>query len=900
MARQSNLQEYKRKRDFNKTPEPEGKVQSSPEGHLFIIQKHAATRLHYDFRIEMNGTLKSWAVPKGPSLDPADKRLAVHVEDHPIEYGSFEGLIPKGEYGGGTVMLWDRGWWEPIGDAEKGYEKGHFKFRLHGEKLQGAWALVQLHGERSEEGKNWLLVKEKDETARPASEYDITAELTASVKTSRSMEEIAKAQDKVWTDAGEVKGKEAEEKLKNQKQPKITRKRAAKAEKKSEETKPAINPAALHGARKGTQPEFIQPELATLVKEVPEGANWLHEVKFDGYRLLAIVKSGTVRLVTRNNNDWTARFAPIARAVEGMGIDEAIFDGEIVVLNEKGISDFQKLQNNVKSGAKHPLHYFIFDMPWFGGYDLTACTLVERKALLRQVLQSAPDSIRISEHIEGGGDIVFENATKLNLEGIVSKRMDSTYEQRRSKAWLKIKCNQRQEFIIVGYTDPSGSRTHFGALLLGYYDEHMRLIYCGRVGTGFSDQTLTQVHKRLKPLEEKQPPVVNAPRGAEARGVHWLRPEVLCEVTFSEWTGDGQLRHPSFQGLREDKVPEQVQLEVQQITPSDEEVTEKIEQASTAQAQDIPMGNEREEPPPRKSTPRKRGKKEDDPVVGGVRISNPDRIIYPGQGVTKLALAQYYDAVADLILPYIIKRPISVVRCPQGVGEKCFYQRHVGETLPEPIRGVPIMTSEGEKSYIVIDDKKGLMSLIQFGVLEIHPWGCLEDDVEHPDYIVFDLDPAPDVAWDRMVAAALDLRRRLREAGLESYVKTSGGKGLHIVVPFERGPSWDEAKEFSRVIASAMVHDHPNDFIATMSKARRTGKIFIDFFRNSRTATSVAPYSTRARAGAPVSLPISWEDLKKGIAPDQFNIENAAQRLAKQKKDPWKDFFAHDQSLPEK
>lgn len=881
MAKSSDLAAYKKKRNFSKTPEPEGEVHPSGSRLLFIIQKHDATRLHYDLRLELNGTLKSWAVPKGPSLDPAEKRLAVHVEDHPIEYGSFEGIIPKGEYGGGTVMLWDRGWWESIGDSSATYEKGHLKFRLHGEKLNGAWALVQMRGKSNEDGKNWLLIKEKDDAVRPHSEYDITADLHRSVKTGRTMDEIANAQDRVWTDAGEVAGEEVEEKLK--------KKPSSRRQKPAPQPTRTIDPSALAGAVKAEQPEFIPPQLATLAREVPQGDNFIHEVKFDGYRILAVYKNGAARLMSRNGLDWTAKLKSVARALESLPVEQAIIDGEVVVLNEEGISQFQLLQNLMRLGEKHPLYYYAFDLPHCAGHNLTRVPLLERKNLLQQVIQTANNpALRYSEHIAGSGDVVLQNACRLRLEGIVSKRADSPYEQRRSKSWLKVKCNERQEFIIVAWSDPSGSRSHFGSLLLGYHDADMNLVYCGRVGTGFNEKSLKSIFDQLRPLERSTAPVKNPPRGADARGVHWVEPKLICEVEFTEWTTDNQLRHPSFQGMREDKKPEQVKRETEQAVDdsSREETVATPEEKS-------PPKEEIAKPKTKSNSSRKTPEE----TVGGVRISNPGKVLYPEQGMTKIQLARYYESIAKWILPYVTGRPISLVRCPEGVGHKCFYQRHVNDTLPDTVRGVKIRTDEGVKDYIVIDEAKGLLGLVQLGVLEIHPWGCREDDIEHPDWMVMDLDPAPDVEWKRVIDGAMLVREKLESRGLNSFAKTTGGKGIHVVVPLMPRLTWDELKEYSRELAEEVVRENPGDFLATMSKAKRTGKIFVDYLRNGRTATSIAAYSTRARPGAPVSTPLSWEELRKGARPDAFTIETVPARMKKLKKDPWEKFRADPQEI---
>ncbi|MCX5771817.1 MAG: DNA ligase D [Candidatus Hydrogenedentes bacterium] len=852
----AKLEAYKKKRDFRKTPEPEPAAKETATGRLFVIQKHDARRLHYDFRLELDGVLLSWAVPKGPSYDPGEKRLAVQVEDHPLDYASFEGIIPEGEYGGGTVMLWDRGQWEPVGDPQKDYKKGKLKFRLHGEKLQGGWTLVRMHGDGE---KNWLLVKEKDEAARPESEFDITEAKTQSVSTGRSMDEIAEQRDRVWTDAGEVKGE-----------------KTPKAKKVKPKPRRDIDPSSVPKAKKAAQPEEFFPQLATLVKDIPGGDQWLHEIKYDGYRLLCMFSGGDVRLVTRRGNDWTDKFGPVEEAARKLDVDEGILDGELVVLKRDGTTDFQALQNFVKEGVKATLFYYAFDVPWFGGYDLTRSPLIERKKLLHTILEahlSSSFAIRYSDHIQGDGPLVFQNACEHGLEGLVSKRADSTYEQKRSHHWVKVKCIRRQEFVVVGYTDPGGARANFGALVLGVYDKD-KLTYCGRVGTGFTDKTLKSIYKQLSEREQEKTSFDVPPKGAEARGVHWVKPELVAEVEFSGWTSDNYLRHPSFKGIREDKEPREITRE-----------------------EPVPFEEVEEQP-----TSRRKSAHEEHVRIAGVTLSNPDRVVYPEQGISKRGLAEYYEEVADWILPHIVGRPMMLVRCPKGRHKNCFYQKHINETLPEPIRGIEVMEKGGPTIYIAIDDLAGLIALVQFGALELHPWGSNEKKIEQPDRITFDLDPGPDVPWDAVVTAAHLVRDRLEEAGLRSFVKTTGGKGLHVVAPLKPsrargGADWDEVKSFTKAIADGIVREDRSRYIATMSKAKRAGKIFVDYLRNSRGATAVAAYSTRARQGAPVATPLRWDELTPDMRPDKYTIQNLPQRLKTLKSDPWDDFFEIRQSL---
>jgi bifunctional non-homologous end joining protein LigD len=817
------LDEYHRKRNFRVTAEPRGKVKRKrAEGGMYVIQKHAASRLHYDFRLELDGTLKSWAVPKGPSLDPSQKRLAVHVEDHPIQYGSFEGTIPKGEYGGGTVMLWDKGRWEPMGDPRSDYRKGKLKFRLRGKRLTGGWTLVQMHGPRSEEGKNWLLIKDRfGGNGRPRPAREPTTTELRSVQSGRSMEEIARKSKRVWHSNREE-----------------------------------IDPSTIDGARRAKMPMSLRPQLATLVKEIPSNPGWLHEIKFDGYRIISFIQSGKLKLVSRNQLDWTRKLPTIVEALKNVPVESAILDGEVVVLNEKGVSDFQSMQQAFKKGS-NAFVYFLFDLLYLNGYDLTLVSLIERKKYLASLLSDSESSkLKYSDHIEGSGTAFYKNACRMALEGVVSKKMDSPYVPRRSREWAKVKCSRRQEFVIAGYSAPGGSRSHFGSLILGY-NENGSLKYAGRVGTGFTETSLSDLSRRLSTLRRAKPPF-NAPLPRQERkNVQWVEPKLVAEVEFTEWTDEGSLRHPSFKGLREDKPPTSVRKEVPLV--------------------------------------QKKSSK-----VAGVQLTHPDKVFYPEQGITKRELAEYYEAAAPWILPYLKRRPLSVVRCPEGHQKECFYQKHPGATFGEAIHEIPVKEKGSRKTekYLGVADEKGLITLIQMGVLEIHPWGSREENLERPDTMIFDLDPDPDVEWIRVVQTAFLLREKLNALKLTSFLKTSGGKGLHIVVPLVPKADWNGIRTFSQALAQALVAESPKEFVATMSKAKRHGKIFIDYFRNTRGATNVAPYSTRARKGAPVSAPIAWEELTPNLSPQQFNVGNMKERWREiEKKDPWRHYFSIKQSI---
>jgi bifunctional non-homologous end joining protein LigD len=845
------LKDYQRKRDFSRTREPRGEsvVVAPGAGRLYVVQKHAATRLHYDLRLELDGVLKSWAIPRGPSLDPSKKRLAVQVEDHPLEYGGFEGIIPEGEYGGGTVMLWDRGTWEPEGEAEKELAAGKIAFTLHGRKLRGSWALAQMKDRDGNPTKNWLLIKHKDAAAVPESKYRVVEAQPLSVSTDRSLEEIAAA----------------------------ARGRALPPPDGGDRE---FDPARLTNARRVRQPQAVKPQLATLVEEPPAGEGWLHEVKLDGYRILAVLTAGRITLLTRHGRDWTGKFPAVAEALQALPVRQAIVDGEIVVLRPDGTSDFQALQDLLQQGGRpgNPL-YYLFDLPHCNGFDLTGAPLLERKNLLQFLLARMGqgwETIRFSDHVVGRGAEVFRQACSLAAEGIVSKLAAGTYEQKRSRIWLKTKCRSRQELVIGGWTEPGGARPGFGALLLGYYDRG-ELVYAGRVGSGFSERTLGQLSAMLHRIEADNPPFRQPPAGADARGVHWVRPELVAEVEFREWTRENILRQASFLALRQDKFPREIVREALAVSP------DRANPSRPALPPSFPG----------------RTRAGAAAVVAGVRVSHPDKILYPEQGVTKRALAEFYAAIADFILPHVRRRPLTLLRCPDGRQGECFYQKHLGEAVPDILRTIPITDKEGTLEYIVMDDIRGLISLVQLGVLEIHPWGSREDDLERPDILTFDLDPGPDLGWPEVIEGARFLRRRLAELGLACFIKTSGGKGLHLVVPLEPGAGWAAAKAFARAVAVDAARCRPDRFTAEMAKAKRGGRIFIDYLRNDRGATTVAAYSTRAAAGAPVSTPIRWDELDRTVTPDRYRIDNLPKRLAALKEDPWHDFFQVRQRLPE-
>jgi bifunctional non-homologous end joining protein LigD len=914
------LEEYKRKRNFRATPEPKGKVKKT-KGKSFVIQKHAATRLHYDFRLELDGVLKSWAVPKGPSLDPGEKRLAVHVEDHPIDYGDFEGIIPKGQYGAGTVLLWDRGTWTPEGDPKAGYKKGHLKFQLDGEKLHGGWNLVRFGGRQAEEdGDNWLLIKIDDEAAQPGSGDAIVRERPESVATGRTLEEIAADPDRVWQsdrpgkDEGTFKQKIAS--LAAKKGNVETPRRGVS--RRGSSRKSGIDPSAIPGARKAAMPASIAPQLATLVEEVPRGEDWLHEIKYDGYRALCKVRDGEARMLTRHAKDWTDRFAPVARESATLPVGQAILDGEVVVLEPDGRTSFQALQNALSEGRQDDLVYFSFDLLYLDGWDLRGAPLAARKQVLAEILAGRQGKVRLGDHVPGGGEDFYRHACRFGLEGIVSKRADLPYRSGRSKDWLKVKCLQRQEFVIVGFTNPEKSRVGFGALLLAVH-ENRELVYAGKVGTGFDDRTLRDLRKRLDKLEIDKPAFKNPPRGAEARRSHWVRPELVAEVAFTEWTREGILRHPTFQGLREDKSPDEVVRERPQAPPPEARTAEakrpaarqaQVPKASAKRSSPTPKGKRKaavDASPARKgpkpavhpapeevSVPSQGKSRKKEVEIGGFRFSNPEKVLYPEQGITKRELAVYYSRIADWILPHLADRPLTLVRCPEGRTRQCFYQKHITEHVPPSVRRVDVGEPE---PYGAVSNLEGLLALVQMGVLEIHIWGCHRDKIELPDYVVFDLDPDEGLAWERVVEGTLKVRDFLAELGLRSFLKTTGGKGLHVVFPLVRRDDWDEVKAFTKAVAEAVVASDPSRYTSKLPKASRKGKVFIDYLRNGRGATSIAPYSTRARPGAPVSTPLFWDELDAGVRGNSFDVRNLPERLESLAADPWADFTKVRQSI---
>lgn len=867
------LSTYRAKRDFSRTAEPSGGGTVAASARLrFVVQKHAARRLHYDLRLELDGVFKSWAVTRGPSLDPADKRLAVEVEDHPLEYGDFEGTIPKGEYGGGAVQLWDRGYWQPQvkGTPEQALAAGELKLTLHGERLRGGWVLVRLRNARAgarTQHPNWLLIKHRDEFARPGD--GMLLEEDRSVASGRTLAEIA---------AGRGRG------------PKPFMNRRCGAGRAdavwSSNRSPATAPgraraSRANGAAGARMPDFIEPALCRLLPRPPEGAGWAHEIKLDGYRLQLRVHGGRAKLLTRKGLDWTERFASIARAAETL--PDCMIDGEAVALNRDGVSDFSALQAALAQGRESALLLFVFDLMFVAGRDLRPLKLEERKRRLQELLETLPAAsrsrLRYLEHFTSPGAAVLESACRLSLEGVVSKRIDAPYESGRTGSWTKSKCRAGQEVVIGGWTSEGAN---LSSLIAGVYRDG-RLIPVGRIGTGFSGEKVRQLLPRLKQLASSENPFgmrVPVPSG---RQIHWLKPQLVAEIEFAGWTEGGNIRQAAFKGLREDKSAREMQAE----TPVPVETAGSRARKSPAAARRGSATRGAKRAATRGSARGARAKARPAGAVLGVTISNPDKVLWPDAGdhrpVTKLEFAEYLAAVGKWMLPHLAGRPCSLVRYPDGIGGERFFQRHA---MPGLSSLISLARVSGEhKPYIQVDRIEGLAALAQIAALELHPWNCVPHQPEVPGRLVFDLDPAPDVGFDTVIEAAREMRERLEKLRLESFLKTTGGKGLHVVTPFSQprkaALDWPLVKAFAREFCARMVADSPQRYVINMAKRARTGRIFLDYLRNDRTATAVAPLSPRARAGAPVSMPLTWAQARTGLDPMRFTIRTARALLSR-------------------
>ena len=851
-----NLDDYNRMRDFSATSEPaakrSGKKTAKDHALQFCIQKHDASRLHYDFRLELDGALKSWAVPKGPSLDPKVKRLAVHVEDHPIDYATFEGSIPEGHYGAGDVIVWDRGVWIPQEDPAKAYAKGKLKFELQGEKLGGLWNLVRTHMPGKQE--QWFLIKHQDSAAKPESDYDVVAAEPDSVLSDRTI---------------------VPKKAKTAAKPKPVKKPARKVAAKQRS-------AQLTGAHKAKLPDQLKPELATLVEKAPPG-EWSYEIKFDGYRIMARIDHDEVKLFTRNGHDWTHKLPKQAEALAALGLESAWLDGEMVVANEQGVPDFQALQNAFESNRSGNILYYLFDMPYLNGVDLREVPVEERRVALATVLKPNKDPLlRFSDAFGEEPEALLNSACQMQMEGLIGKRLGSPYVSRRSSDWIKLKCKHRQEFVVVGFTDPKGARNAFGALLLGLHDRDSgELRYAGKVGTGFNETTLKHTYEQLKPLQVKKPAVVNPPTGFDAKGVHWLKPVLLAEVAFAEMTKDGSVRHAVFHGLRDDKPAEDI---------TEERAKAVKAQTSRKSAADKPATATKKKTAKAAPAPSQVGLGD-----GKVRITHPDRVIDASSGTTKVQLAEYYASVAEWILPELKDRPVALVRAPDGIAGELFFQKNAERlaipgitTLDKDVTGQPVM---------IINNAEALIGAVQMSTVELHTWNATTENLDKPDRFVLDLDPDPALPWKSMVEATQLTLSVLDELGLKAFLKTSGGKGIHLVVPLTRKHGWDEVKDFSHAIVSHMAKLLPERFSAVSGPKNRVGRIFIDYLRNGLGATTICAYAARTREGLPVSVPIFREEVAELKGGNQWNIHNVQERLAEVGDQPWADLKKTRQTI---
>jgi len=872
------LKLYKSKRDFSITAEPEDGGDASTGALTFVIQKHWATRLHYDFRLELDGTMKSWAVPKGPSYDTHDKRMAVHVEDHPISYSDFEGTIPPHQYGAGKVIIWDKGTWEPLGDPRQGFAKGEVKFEIHGHKMRGRWVLVRMKGHGDDKQEPWLLIKENDEYARPAAEFSVVDAFPDSVKDlpmpagpgEQGAARAKMAELKADGPAIRQKGTEASAK---------TAKAAAKAP-----AKPKRG-AMPDGAVKAELPEALTPELATLVDGPPlDPENWIYEIKFDGYRMLTRIEGKDIRLITRNGNDWTDKLKPLQAEIKRMKLPDGWYDGEIVVHDENGKPNFNLLQLAFDGTNKAQIVYFVFDAPYYKGYDIRNVRLDERRPLLEAALAKTPSElVRFSSEFGDDPAQLVVAACQVGLEGVIGKRRDSRYVTRRSPEWIKLKCGMRQEFVIGGYTDPKGSRTGVGSLLLGYYDEDGVLRYAGHVGSGFNGASLRHMRETLEKIETDRNPF--PPRAVPGRTNHWVKPELVAEVSFSEWTVADIIRHPVFQGLRKDK-------------PARSVVREQARHVEEAQAMNANAASPEDVKPAKsksgKSSKAAKGAESASGLPGNLpatfKVTHGERVMDPESGVTKLDLVRYYALVGQLMMEHLQDRPVSLVRAPEGVGGELFFQKHVTDTRKMP--GVAQMDQKLDPEHpqmTSIASLEGLLSSAQWNVVEIHSQNATGKHYETPDRIVFDLDPGEGVEFERVREAAQVVRAFLQELGLNPFLKTSGGKGLHVVVPIKPKLDWDTVKDFSHAVVNHLGKTLPEHFATKSGAKNRVGRIFIDYLRNGRGATTVSAWSARVRPGLGISVPVRWEELPELTSGAHWTVKTVEERLALGNT-PWADY----------
>jgi bifunctional non-homologous end joining protein LigD len=828
----ASLKAYRAKRNFSATAEPEG-AEAAAAGAMFVVQKHAAKRagLHWDFRLEHGGVLWSWAVPKGPSLDPADRRMAIHVEDHPVDYAGFQGTIPEGAYGGGTVETWDRGTWQPIGDPDAGMRDGELKFVLAGQRLNGRFTLVRLRNRDRRKAEAWFLIKGHDEAAREGAGAAVLE--TAPVKAKRGLSD----------------GK-----------------------------------APIDGAKRGAPPADQAPQLCRLVEEAPAGDAWVSEIKFDGYRLLVWKAGETVRLVTRNGQDWTNRLPAVVAAVAALDVETAVLDGELVALRKDGVSSFPDLQAALSAGRDRNLHFYVFDLLALDGWDLRACRLLDRKRLL-EGLADWSGMLRFSTHVVGKADEMQTQACEMHLEGIVCKRADAPYRAGRGSAWVKVKCVGREELVVLGWTPPAGSRTGLGALHVGYHDSQGRLHYAGGVGTGFSERELAALRRRLDGMAADPPDGLLVAGDPLDAAIRWVRPELVAEVQYAAWSGAGRVRHAVYLGLREDKPAREV---VRDVADAAAPRTLFAARSGVRSARRSKVAV-----PPVQRIIVARAPKRAEEVMGTVTLTHPERELWPG--ITKRDLAAYWTAVADHSLPGLAHRPRSVLRCPDGIGGQHFFQKNGHGHLPVQIRE----GSASRQPYLAIDDADGLMAMTQMSAIELHAWGASEADPLRPDRLVFDLDPGEGVAFSRVVAAAQEVRERLERLDLAAFCRTTGGKGMHVVVPLDPEADWDQVKQFCHAFAETMVEDAPDRYVAHVKIADRKGRILIDWLRNGLGATAVASFCPRARPGAGVATPLAWAEVTAKLDPGAFTLRTVPGRLAKLKTDPWAGFDDLKQHLPE-
>jgi bifunctional non-homologous end joining protein LigD len=845
---QNALKTYREKRNFDVTPEPAAGGVANEDERAFVIQKHWATRLHYDLRLELEGSMKSWAVPKGPSFDPADKRMAVHVEDHPISYNSFEGTIPPGQYGAGKVIIWDKGVWMPLEDPHKGYRDGKLKFELRGHKMHGQWTLVRIKNRSDERQEPWLLIKEKDSYARPSSAFSVVDEMPDSVQ-------------KLADRPGRA---------------------AAKAPAAATVTTEAAS-GPPQGARKAALPDALSPQLATLVDKPPADAdNWVYEIKFDGYRMLTRVQDGKLKLITRNGNDWSGKLSQLVQALKSMELPDGWYDGEIILPGDRVPADFQALQGAFDSARTSDIVYYLFDIPYCAGYDLRDVPLVERRAVLQRVVERKPhDKVRFSAVFDAPPEQVIESACRLGLEGVVGKRKNSAYVLRRSSDWVKLKCGLRQEFVVGGYTDPQGSRTGLGSLLLGVHDKSGTLRYAGNVGTGFNEQVLRDLRDQLEALKAAASPFAADPD--LPRKAHWVKPELVCEVAFGEWTRSGRIRHSVFHGLRTDKPAKSITREEPRHSVPVDKPAKAAKAAAEAAKPGARVGKTKAQAP-------------DVPLPSSLRVSNPDRVIDAVTGTTKIGLVRYYALVAPLMMEHLKGRPVALVRAPTGIGGELFFQKHAERYKMPGIEQLDRALYPGHPPMLEVATPEGLLSAAQMNVIEFHTWNAVKSVIGKPDRMTFDLDPGEGVQWRQIQEAAQLVRGFLTELGLTGFLKTSGGKGLHVVVPIRKQLDWDTVKDFSQAIVQHLARAIPQRFVAKSGSNNRVGKIFIDYLRNGFGATTISAWSARSRPGLGISVPVRWDELDGLKSGDHWTVGTVHTRLDVGNA-PWADYEAGRKGL---